>query len=121
MSDFSKNKIFGIHGASKQFYEFEMYRIEGDYKDLINVLLKIGGVYIFTHRNVSAKDGASARHRLIYCGATEDIHACLMEHPKMPEIMAAGANCLCFYPEPMACLRDSTEKDIVAAYKFRCN
>jgi len=99
-------------GASGRKYDFDVYSIGADFKD-------IGAVYFFTERVEENQDDCS--HTGIYIGQTDVMSARFDYHYAMPCIEKNGANCICIHAESNIIEREEIERDLIIAYKPICN
>ena len=103
----SKIEDFAFYGASGHQYIFQVYPLGTEFKD-------IGGVYIFTRREINSQD--SVTHNLLYIGRSISLPRRLMKHDKWNAVLRNGGNCVCVYSEPNDKDRNRIESDLISKY-----
>lgn len=105
----SKIEDFAFYGASGHQYIFQVYPIETEFKD-------IGGVYIFTRREINTRGGAT--HNLLYIGQTISLPIRLNRlHHKWEAVFRNRGNCVCVYSELNNRNRNRIESDLICKYE----
>ncbi len=104
----SKIEDFAFFGASGQKYIFHVYPIGTEFID-------IGGVYIFTKRDINIK--GEVTHNLLYIGQTNSFPGRLMRmHHKWESVLRNQGNCVCIYSEADNWDRNNIEDDLIHKY-----
>ncbi|RKU19770.1 hypothetical protein C6501_01080 [Candidatus Poribacteria bacterium] len=105
----SKIEDFAFYGASGSQYIFQVYPIGTEFKD-------IGGIYIFTRREINFRGGAT--HNLLYIGGTNSLPSRLTRlHHKWEAVFRNRGNCVCVYSEPHDLDRNRIENDLIHKYQ----
>ena len=105
----SKIEDFAFYGASGHQYIFQVYPIGTEFKD-------IGGVYIFTRREINSLGGVA--HNLLYIGRSNSLPRRLTRlHHKWDAILRNRGNCICVYSEFNDQNRNRIEDDLIRKYR----
>ena len=105
----SKIEDFAFYGASGGPYIFQVYPIGTEFRE-------IGGVYIFTRREINASGGVV--HHLLYIGQSVSFPRRLTRlHEKWEGVLRNRGNCVCVYSESDAWTRNSIETDLTQKYQ----
>lgn len=102
-----KIEDFAFYDASGNQYIFQVYPIGTEFKD-------IGGVYIFTRREIHSQD--SVTHNILYIGHSISFPRRLMMHQRLNAVLRNGGNCVCVYSEPNDMDRKRIESDLISKY-----
>ena len=104
----AKIEDFAFYGATGNKYIFQVYPIGTEFKD-------IGGVYIFTRRELDYRGGAT--HNLLYIGQTNSFPGRLTRlHHKWEGVLRNQGNCICIYLEVNDWERNTIEDDLIRKY-----
>ena len=105
----AKIEDFAFYGATGNRYIFQVYPIGTEFKD-------IGGVYIFTRREINTRDGVL--HNLLYIGQTISLPIRLTRlHHKWEGVLRNRGNCVCVYSESNDSDRNRIENDLIRKYQ----
>lgn len=101
-----------IRGVLGNPYEFNVLPLTNDFSGVTERFNGYEGVFVFTRRTVDVSTG-SVSHKYLGCGCTDDIASVLRgENNITARAIDIGANCLCYYYEPSAEVREITVYDI---------
>ena len=104
----SKIEDFAFYGVSGSRYIFQVYPIGTEFKD-------IGGVYIFTRRELNSRGGVT--HNLLYIGRSNSLPGRLTRlHHKWGAVLRNRGNCVCINSEPNDWDRNKIEDDLIRRY-----
>ena len=104
----SKIEDFAFFGVSGRQYIFQVYPIGTEFKD-------VGGVYIFTKREINSNDGVT--HNLLYIGRSNSLPGRLTRlHHKWDAVLRNSGNCVCIYSEANDSDRNRIEEDLIRRY-----
>ena len=106
-------EYFTFYGKSGEAYQFEVYPIGTEFKNL-------GGVYIFTNRKVDHERNEII-HTLLYIGITDSFSHRIKYHEKLSEVEKHNGNCICVYQEPNEIDREHIEGDLLNNYNTKLN
>jgi hypothetical protein len=101
-----------LTGVSGQTYEFNVYPLDQDFKD-------VGAVYVVTRRHKNSTGGHS--HDKIYIGETGDLSTRFADHHKAICFRNNNANCICTHRDGDEESRLAKEGDLLKNYNFPCN
>ena len=105
----SKIEDFAFYGPTGQKYIFQVYPIGTEFRD-------IGGVYIFTRREINARGVVT--HHLLYIGQTKSFTRRLTRlHDKWDSVIRNRGNCVCVYSELNDGKRNLIEGNLIRKYK----
>ena len=105
----SKIEDFAFYGDSGYQYIFQVYPIGTGFKD-------IGGVYIFTKREVNTLGRVT--HNLLYIGQSNLLPKRLTRlHPKWDAVLRNRGNCICVHSKSNNQDRNRIESDLIRKYK----
>ena len=98
-----------IFYGEKDIYNFEVYTTDAD-----GYFYDIGGIYIFSKRELDKDD--KDIYTFLHIGESKDIKYGIMYHDKWKYLREQGVNCICVYREDDTELRLKMKKDIALMY-----